>query len=202
MLQKDLLSSKQLISHMKNKGITFDIINETAAEHFITNNNYYFKLSSYRKNFEKYQQGDNLDKYINLDFAYLQELSTIDMHLRTIIMKMCLDFEHALKVQLVDSITHNPKEDGYHLITLFCNSYANTLPTIESHRFSKYTDELFLKYHPNYPVWAFLEMISFKTLVLLNDYYNTFYNFPRDTTHKDLLFHIVNLRNACRIVTA
>ena len=45
---KRLLNTDELITHMKDKGIQFNITNETSAKHFLTEHNYYFKLSSYR----------------------------------------------------------------------------------------------------------------------------------------------------------
>ena len=89
---KKMLSTDELICHMKEKGIQFNIVDESAAKDFLTYNNYYMKLAAFRTNYEKV---DN--KYLNLEFAYLQELSTIDMRLRYIIINMCLDIEHYIK---------------------------------------------------------------------------------------------------------
>ena len=74
---KLLKTSDELVSHMKIKGIKFDIVKEE-AKIFLQNNNYYMKLASYRANYDKRKSNG---EYINLDFAYLRELSTIDMHL-------------------------------------------------------------------------------------------------------------------------
>ena len=46
-----MLSVDDLISHMKEKGILFDIMTEDAAKEYLGKNNNYFKLSSYRKNY-------------------------------------------------------------------------------------------------------------------------------------------------------
>ena len=118
---KALLTSKDLIAHMKSKGIRFEIVGEEDAQAFLENNNYYLKLASYRENYEKVSDNtkENAGQYINLDFAYLQELSTIDMHLRYLILQMTLDIEHSLKVSLLRDIEHNEKEDGYHIIQKF-----------------------------------------------------------------------------------
>ncbi len=60
----------------------------------LDNVNYYFKLASYRVNFPK-----NYDKkYINLDFAYLTDLASIDMQLRDYLLDLSLDIEHGIKV--------------------------------------------------------------------------------------------------------
>ena len=49
---KLLKTSDELISHMKLKGIKFDIAKEDAKV-FLQNNNYYMKLASYRANYDK-----------------------------------------------------------------------------------------------------------------------------------------------------
>lgn len=50
---KLLLTPEELISHMKEKGIGFNIVNEHQAISFMSNSNYYMKLASYRFNYEK-----------------------------------------------------------------------------------------------------------------------------------------------------
>ena len=59
-----------------------------------------------------------------LDFAYLQESSTIDMHFRFIISKMCLDIEHDLKVKILRDIELNPSCDGYDISRTFSNAQS------------------------------------------------------------------------------
>ena len=70
----------------------------------LTNVNNYLRTASYRKNYQKYRNGIHKGKYIDLDFSYLQELSTTDMHFRFIVSKMCLDIEHDLKVKMLKDI--------------------------------------------------------------------------------------------------
>jgi hypothetical protein len=111
---KKILTIDELITHMKKKGIKFEKVSEKEAKEFLSHHNYYLKLSSYRFNYPKVGIGNNHEgEYQNLDFGYLKELSTIDMHLRYLIMEMCLDIEHAIKVQLIDKVSQNQEEDGY-----------------------------------------------------------------------------------------
>lgn len=127
---KLLKTSDELISHMKIKGIKFNIVKEEDAKIFLQNNNYYMKLASYRANYDKHKSNG---EYINLDFAYLQELSTIDMHLRYLILQMCLDVEHALKTRLLKDMEDNPEEDGYDIIRRFITKYERSCQNIQKH---------------------------------------------------------------------
>lgn len=74
MILKEMLNTDELIQHMKDRGVRFDIIKEEEAKDFLTNNNYYMKLAAYRTNYQKRTEGKNAGKYINLEFVYLQEL--------------------------------------------------------------------------------------------------------------------------------
>lgn len=194
---KALLTSKDLIAHMKSKGIRFEIVGEEDAQAFLENNNYYLKLASYRENYEKVSDNakENAGQYINLDFAYLQELSTIDMHLRYLILQMTLDIEHSLKVSLLRDIEHNEKEDGYHIIQKFiAEDGLYSLKKISSHKSSDYCKGLIEKYYPYFPAWVFVELISFGELAYLCEFYNKMYN--AKIGDRILLNSVRDIRNA------
>ena len=124
-MQKPMLSVTDLVAHMKNKGITFNITSEADATAYLHQNNNYFKLTSYRKNYSKYTSGTKAGKYENLDFAYLVELARIDVQLRHVILAMCLDIEHFLKVQLIRAVEIAPGEDGYSIVADFVFDNGN-----------------------------------------------------------------------------
>ena len=108
MPQKPMLSVQDLIVHSKEKGIQFNSISEAEAQDYLARNNNYFKLASYRKNYPKFTDGPKQGQYENLDFAYLIELARIDVEVRHILLKMCLDIEHFLKVrQIRNAAAHN-----------------------------------------------------------------------------------------------
>lgn len=163
---------------MKYRGIKFKEISEEEAKIFLNNNNYYMKLASYRANYVKCQSGERKGQYQNLDFAYLKELSTLDMYLRYMIMEMALDIEHAIKVKIIRDVADNPEEDGYNIMKKFLekNNNINILKKIKSHKSGEYCKDLIEKYYPYFPVWVFVELISFGDLLYFTSFYENEYN--------------------------
>lgn len=211
-MSKPKLTAEELIAKMKKeKGITFNYISEENAIEFLKRKNNYYRLAAYRKNYDKRLNGENKGTYINLDFAYLVDLSIIDMHLRNMIIQMCLDIEHDLKVQLLNDITSNPVEDGYDIVVSFLNNNEYLKEEIYKKRFSTYVGDLINKFftfetHKNAnnkdiiddmevrcPIWSFVEIISFGTFINLYDYY---YDLDAPI-QKQLLNPVKSLRNAC-----
>ena len=176
---KALLTVDELIEHMKARGIHFDIVPENEAREFLTDRNYYMKLSAYRANYPKCPNDSaRSGQYQNLDFAYLQELSTIDMHLRYHILQMCLDIEHAIKVRLVTAVTSdgaNGDEDGYRFVKDYFkkkDTKMDLLRSIRNHKAGEYCRDLFEKYYPYFPIWVLVELVSFGELIQLCTFYD------------------------------
>ena len=193
---KQLLSIEELIKHMKNRGITFNEISENDAKQFLQNNNYYMKLAAYRANYDKCDTGKRQGQYKKLDFGYLKELSTIDMYLRYIVMDMCLDIEHVIKVRLIKNITNNPSEDGYDIVRKFIDQDDNLriLKNIRSHKSGEYCKDLIEKYYPYFPVWVFVELISFGDLLYFCSFYEKIYGVQ--IINNKLMNTVRDVRNA------
>ena len=191
---KDLLSTKELIKHMKTKGVLFNIISEDKAAHFLDEHNYYYKLAAYRKNYDKRPNGPRKGTYMRLEFAYLQDLSTIDCKLRYLVLSMCLDIEHSLKIILLKDIADNPSEDGYNIIKIWDNQGAHR-SKIQSYLTTSYCKDIINKFHPNYPAFALCELISFGELCKLISFYDKTYpgRLPFNTK---LLYPVRDIRNA------
>ena len=173
-----MLSVSEQIEHLKKKGIAFEICSEKDAADYLTNNNNYFKLTSYRKNYDKYTTGDHAGQYIDLDFAYLCDLAIIDMRLRYACVQLALDIEHYAKLEILRTAEAHG-EDGYQIYADFVNDLSDgqklRLQTeLEWSRTSVYCKDLYLKYGTeNLPLWVFLELIPFGRLV-------AFYGFCAD----------------------
>ena len=82
-----------------NRGITFKYIKIDEAITYLEKHNNYFRLASYRKNFEKHQDPSKSEKYVELDFLHLKDLAIIDMYYRFIVIKMCSDIEHSISLE-------------------------------------------------------------------------------------------------------
>lgn len=194
--ERPKLTIEDQIKHMRDvKGIKFNIIDEDQAAEFLSTHNYYFKLKAFAKNYNKCSGGDNKGKYYDLEFAYLQELSKLDMCLREIILSMALDIEHFLKVRLLHDMSQNPDEDGYSSVEEFLSWQPQIKDDIANKARDSYCEALIEKYKDHFPAWAFVEVLSFGDLINFCDYY--YKNYPAsDICIGD--FRIVKfLRNAC-----
>lgn len=204
---KPMLDTWSQIRHLQSKGVRFIHITEDEAVSYLQNNNNYFKLCAYRKNFPKHPAGKRCGEYIGLDFAALIELSVLDMRMRYIFMSMALDVEHFAKVQLLKEIELR-EGNGYQIIedyfsTIQCKdrqnhgkSHERLIADIRRQEDNPYCGGIIKKYDGCYPVWAFLEIISFGTFI---DFYRFSGSHLMDKEISDkyyLLRTIKDLRNA------
>lgn len=167
---KPMLTANELIKHLDEKGVKFNMINKVDAQKYLEDNNNYFKLVSYRKNFPKYENGEKIGKYINLDFKMLMDLSIIDMRIRKTMLSIVLDLEHYAKVKLLSKIENNSK-DGYIIVDKYIqdlknkNEYEYLEKELEKNKTGTYCGDLVTKYDGEYPIWVFVEIISFGRLI-------------------------------------
>lgn len=194
-MNKVKLTIDEQIMHMKNNGILFNIVNEEQAKEFLMKNNYYFKLKAYAKNYEKYLKGENKGKYVNLEFAYLMELSRLDMYFRKLILKMSLDLEHFLKTQLLSDVSSNEQEDGYEIVRDLFKKYPFIEESIKNKRRNvSVCNDLINKYDGNFAVWNLVEILSFGDFIKLYELY--YKKYPNKNSAQKHLWSVKMLRNA------
>lgn len=193
---KPKLSFEEQIAHMKEKGILFTKTSEEEAANYLQRNNYYFRLKAYAKNYDKYQSTDKKGKYINLEFAYLQELTVLDMCLRNLIILMAIDVEHYLKVGLLRDVCNEANEDGYQIVSdiFYEDDLNNMYDKMENESTCR---DLIMKYRDDtekFAVWNIVEILSFGDFTRL---YEGFYNkYDQYSNHMVLLKPIRMIRNA------
>ena len=208
---KPMLCFNEMISYLKNKNIKFEYISESDALKYLKDNNNYYNLTSYKHNFEKYMfDGKFIDKYIDLDFAYLKDLSIIDYRVRLILFKMIINIEHYLKMKILNTIENIDEEDGYRIVNLYLDKDFNNdkFPkklhnSIFKKVGSEYYQKIFSKYDidkdkklENIPIWEFLEIITFGELVNFYEFYTREYRLREESKDVYILRDIVKLRNA------
>ena len=208
---KPMLCVDEMISYLKNKNIKFEYISESDALKYLKDNNNYYNLTSYKHNFEKYMfDGKFIDKYIDLDFAYLKDLSIIDYRVRLVLFKMIINIEHYLKMKILNTIENIDEEDGYRIVNLYLDKDFNNdkFPkklhnSIFKKVGSEYYQKIFSKYDidkdkklENIPIWEFLEIITFGELVNFYEFYTKEYGLREESKDVYILRDIVKLRNA------
>ena len=73
-------------------------------------------------------------------------MSTIDMHFRFLINRICLDIEQALKVQLVREVSKNSDADAYEIVENFLLRNPYIIKGLETKIKSPFTGDLIKKY--------------------------------------------------------
>lgn len=102
MKDRPLISAERQVAHLAERGVRFDIMGPEDAIAFLRDKNFFFKVKAFAKCFSSYRDpaSENYGRYVNLDFAYLAELTRLDHHLREVVLSMTLDIEHYMKVHL------------------------------------------------------------------------------------------------------
>lgn len=167
--RKPILTVGQQIDHLKRKGVKFELCSEDEAAAYLRDKCNFFKLASYRKLFSKFDGGLRDGQYIDLDFGQLRLLASLDQRLRHALLGMTLDIEHFQKVALLREAERRG-EDGYSIVADYMDSLSDAnreyrLRELKMSGHSPYSTGLYAKYSDDMPVWAFLELTSFGTLI-------------------------------------
>jgi len=208
---RPMMKISEMVPYLKGKSIKFEIMTEVEAEKYLRYNNNYYNVTAYKNNFERYFiDGRFVDKFIDLDFAYLKDLAIIDHRLRLVLFKMIIDIEHYLKIRILNLIENIDEEDGYRIVNMYLEKDFNDekFPkrvhnSIFKKVGSEYYHKVFSKYDidkdkklENIPVWEFQEIITFGELVNFYELFAKEYELKCEIKNVFILREIVKLRNA------
>lgn len=208
---RPMMKISEMVPYLKQKNIKFEIMSEIDAEKYLKYNNNYYNVTAYKHNFERYYiDGKFVDKFINLDFAYLKDLAIIDYRLRLVLFKMTIDIEHYLKIRILNLIESLAEEDGYRIVNMYLERDFNddkfpkrVHKSIFKKVGSEYYHKIFSKYDidkdkklENIPVWEFLEIITFGELVNFYELFAKKYELKNEIKNVFILRETVKLRNA------
>ena len=204
---RPILSYDEQIENLKGKGITFNLgFSEDEAKEYLRSHNNFFRVRSYRENFKDRNPNNKSQKYNELDFAHLVDLSRIDVRLRRIILNMSVDIEHYSKLKLLNSIIESSKIDtdknSHKFVNEFINKALNSgernffMKQIERNAQNIYLHGLYNKYKNGFPIWAFFEVISFGQFTQFYKFYID--NYDNEFGNRDfyLLDKVRRARNA------
>lgn len=181
------------IQQMKSKGITFNLVDEKKARDFLANHTYYFRLKFYANNYDKYHKGDKAGSYVDLDFAYLKELSLLDIYLRRALFPIVMDVEHFAKISLLNSLQKNKREDGYAIVQELFKKQPWLAREIERQK-APYTAGLIKKYKDSFAVWNIIEVLTFTNLILLYEFY--YDKYQQKHVEANYFYSVRNIRNS------
>ncbi len=204
-----MLSIPEMIQRLVEENVMFKICSKEKAIKYLLSNNFYYKIISFKSNFEVYQYGELIGKYIDLDFAYLIDLAIIDYRVRLLFLKITTNIEHYLQLRILNTIESIEDEDGYKIVNLFLDEDYNdtqypkrTHENIIMKKDSEYHRQIFSKYNlqegkkiQDIPIWVFFELISFGELIRFFKFFTSYYNLE-DKKYFKVLKEVKKLRNA------
>lgn len=195
-------SFSDLLSELSKKGVKFNLMDEKAAGKILNDLNYYYKLSVYRRNFKRNNDG----KYKDLEFNYLADLASVDMQLRYLLLTVSLDIEHAMKTFLLKHITENKEIDGYDIVDRFFHSTIGTNYELNKdivlekvkHK-SHYQRDLYEANKDAPSAWVLVEVMSFGEFVRFFEFYFKKYSTELFdfSVMKGILSSVKSIRNCC-----
>lgn len=172
---KPMLTPEEQVALLKAKGVTFERCDEAEAIFALTERDSFLHIASYRKLFQKHQDGEKKGQYVRLDFADLLDLDEVDGRLRRTFLTVSGDIERIAKTKLVARIADDPEEDGYGIVAEFMQdqraTYRNSIARGLKARAGRgdgadvYSGSLIEHYRSAMPVWVFLEVVPFGTLL-------------------------------------
>lgn len=172
---KPMLNPKEQVALLKTNGITFKDYDEQTAIEILAHKNTFLHIAAFRKMFQKYESGDKIGCYVNLDFSDLLYLNEVDEKLRQSFQVLAGHVESTAKTQLIAKISDNENENGYNIVADFMKAQSKAYrESIErnlktraasSERADVYVGSLIEHYRSAMPVWVLLEVVPFGTLL-------------------------------------
>lgn len=189
------------IRKLKDAGVTFEKCTEREAREYMADKCSPYKVAAYAKLFDVHDKGEHKGEYVDLDFYQLKYLADIDQQLREILLAMTLDIEHFCKTRLITECAVT-EEDGYRIMVDYMNDQDDRQRKyikreLERHKSDPYTKGVIETYDENLPLWAFVEVMPFGTIVGLIRYCGEHKDDGQMVADYFVLRSIKTLRNAC-----
>ena len=107
------------IALLKEKGIRFELCNESEAKLCLEKHKNYSFITSYMNVFNVYPRGDLKGIFAQLDFAYLKDMYVIDSMVKSLLFEMIIEIEHGLEALILKEIEQIGEGDGINVVNGF-----------------------------------------------------------------------------------
>ena len=201
---KPLLDIDGQISHLKAKGVTFNLCDEAKAARYLTERTYFFKLAAYRVLFDRRIGGPRDGQYVNLDFGHLIELASFDCDLRYAFLPLTLDVEHAARTKLMRIVAERTDEDGYSIVRDYMQGLNHNERRRREGEINMLAADIFCgdlvgKYGrlAEMPIWVLMELFSFGSFINLYLFCAKRWNDKDMQREHYMLRQAKSIRNAC-----
>ena len=204
---KPMLTPEEQIELLKAKGVTFERCTQNEAVEALSGRNTFLHIAAFRKMFQRHSDGDNAGKYVSLDFADLLDMDELDAEVRSCFLLASQDVERIVKTRLIERISLTPGEDGYGILADFIQSqvkgYRSSIERNLKGRIGKhgsadeYTGALIAHYSDAMPVWVFLEVVPFGTLLAFYLFCASRWDDRSMRMRHSMLTEVKAVRNCC-----
>lgn len=170
---KPMLTPEEQVTLLKSKGVTFERCSEEKAIRELSNKDTFLHVAAFRRMFQRHAEGENAGRYVELDFADLLDMESLDSEVRHCFLLASQDIERVAKTRLMERISATSEEDGYGILADFmeCQTrrFKKSIARDLEARSAKpsggdeYTGSLIAHYGSAMPSWVFLEVVPFGT---------------------------------------
>lgn len=160
-MPKKPLTIEEQIQFLKKRNVSFNLMNEDEASHFLRENTYFFKIKAYLHNYKIPTQSNACNsRYIPSDFAYLKELSTLDLALSRLALSLSNNVEHAMKIHFNNLLM---SAQDYKLAE---NYLKKTISKLKP-QINPYTSSIHQNNASSYCIWELWEILAFRDQIEL-----------------------------------
>lgn len=204
---KPMLTPEEQVQLLQAKGVAFERCDETRAIEVLSSRDTFLHVAAFRKMFQRHTDGDNAGKYVNLDFADLLDMDELDAEVRRCFLLASQDVERIVKTRLIERISLTAGEDGYGILADFMQSQVkgyrvsierNLKGRIGKHgSVDEYTGALIAHYSEAMPIWVFLEVVPFGTLLAFYLFCASRWDDRAMRMRHSMLTEVKAVRNCC-----
>ncbi len=201
-MENQYLSVHDQINYLKERNVTFNLMNEKRAIEILLHESYFHKLLNYKHVLSRFRTNE-IDDFNGIEFNDLVELKAIDSSLRELFNDITLEIEHYFKVLILRHVDCNPKRcDHYFYYDIVDIDKVYRINNRMKKRIKNYDDYYSRKHLKKFPdqkpIWVLNEYLSFGEVLEIFTTYVRKYKLREF----DTLIHYLKAAKLIRNITA